>query len=69
MGQTECSEMSAYKIQMPGNYPEENIQQLMPVTNCILLCAFLALCINFKNTYGISNINFPFNLLAPEFYI
>jgi hypothetical protein len=27
MEQTECSEMSAYKIQTPGNYPEENIQQ------------------------------------------
>jgi hypothetical protein len=27
MEQTECSEMSAYKIQMPGNYPEENIQR------------------------------------------
>jgi hypothetical protein len=26
MKQTECSEMSAYKIQMPGNYPEESIQ-------------------------------------------
>ena len=26
MGQTECSEMSAYKIQMPGNYPEESKQ-------------------------------------------
>jgi len=26
MEQTECSKMSAYKIQMPGNYPEENIQ-------------------------------------------
>jgi len=24
--QTECSETSAYKIQTPGNYPEENIQ-------------------------------------------
>ena len=23
---TECSEMSAYKIQTPGNYPEESIQ-------------------------------------------
>jgi hypothetical protein len=22
---TECSEMLAYKIQMPGNYPEESI--------------------------------------------
>jgi hypothetical protein len=26
MEQTECSEMSAYKIQKPGNYPEESIQ-------------------------------------------
>jgi len=25
MEQTECSETSAYKIQTPGNYPEENI--------------------------------------------
>jgi hypothetical protein len=23
---TECSETSAYKIQTPGNYPEENVQ-------------------------------------------
>jgi len=27
MGQTEFSETSAYKIQTPGNYPEESIQQ------------------------------------------
>jgi len=26
MEQTECSETSAYKIQTPGNYPEENMQ-------------------------------------------
>jgi hypothetical protein len=26
MEQTECSETSAYKVQMPGNYPEESIQ-------------------------------------------
>jgi len=26
MEQTECSEMSAYKIQTPRNYPEESIQ-------------------------------------------
>ena len=26
MEQTRCSETSAYKIQTPGNYPEENIQ-------------------------------------------
>jgi hypothetical protein len=28
MERTECSETSAYKIQTPGNYPEENIQQV-----------------------------------------
>jgi len=27
MEQPECSETSAHKIQTPGNYPEENIQQ------------------------------------------
>jgi hypothetical protein len=27
MEQTECSETLAYKIQMLGNYPEENVQQ------------------------------------------
>jgi len=27
MEQTECFETSAYKIQTPGNYPEENIQR------------------------------------------
>jgi len=26
MEQTKCSETSAYKIQAPGHYPEENIQ-------------------------------------------
>ena len=25
---TECSETSAYKIQMPGNYPKESIQNI-----------------------------------------
>ena len=33
MEQTECSETSAYKIQAPGNYPEENIQQLSTYLN------------------------------------
>ena len=28
MEQTECSETSAYKIQTPGNYPEESIQHV-----------------------------------------
>jgi hypothetical protein len=27
MEEIECSETSAYKIQTPGNHPEENIQQ------------------------------------------
>ena len=27
---TECSETSAYKIQMPGNYPKESIQHHSP---------------------------------------
>jgi hypothetical protein len=31
MEQIECSETSAYKIQTPGNHPEENIQQLKQV--------------------------------------
>ena len=26
MEQTECSETCAYKIQMPGNYPEEKVK-------------------------------------------
>jgi hypothetical protein len=29
MEQIECSETSAYKIQTPGNYPEENIQRTL----------------------------------------
>jgi len=28
MEQTECFETSAYRIQTPGNYPEENIQHI-----------------------------------------
>jgi len=34
MEQTECSETSAYKIQTPGNYPEESIQQVTHVNTC-----------------------------------
>jgi len=30
MEQTECSETSAYKIQTPGNYPEQGIQNEQP---------------------------------------
>jgi len=53
MEQTECSETSAFKIQTPGNYPEESIQHsehgksLKPVscyfpwTRSVLSCIFL----------------------------
>jgi hypothetical protein len=33
MEQIQCSETSAYKIQTPGNYAEENIQQEEPCFN------------------------------------
>jgi len=29
MEQTECSETLAYKIKMPGNYPEESLQGII----------------------------------------
>jgi len=35
MKQTECSETSAYKIQTPRNYPEENKQQRVLNSNTI----------------------------------
>jgi hypothetical protein len=31
--QTGCTEMSAYKIQTPGNYAEESIQQIKSSSN------------------------------------
>jgi hypothetical protein len=34
--QIECSEMSAYKIQTSGNYPEENIQVISLLRNFLL---------------------------------
>jgi len=42
MEQTECSETSAYKIQTPGNYPEENTQQskiMYTGNDCVDVCA------------------------------
>ena len=32
----QCSETSAYKIQMPGNYPEESMQHCKLVVSCKL---------------------------------
>jgi hypothetical protein len=40
MEQIECSETSAYKIQTPGNHPEENIQ-------LTYLCLFFRLLVMF----------------------
>jgi len=42
MEQTECSETLAYKIQTPGNYPEESIQhseisESLKSKTCVLL--------------------------------
>jgi len=54
MEQTECSEMSAYKIQTPGNYPEENIQDAYYPLECCNLrgihrpVIFTAKLLNFK---------------------
>jgi len=36
---TKCSETSAYKIQMPCNYPEESIQH--PSSNLLIMHAVL----------------------------
>jgi hypothetical protein len=40
MEQTECSEMLAYKIQTPGNYPEEITQNTAKVWNQEFLILF-----------------------------
>jgi len=40
MEQAQCSETSAYKIQTPVNYPEENIQQ---IDACLFLTTYLLL--------------------------
>jgi hypothetical protein len=42
MEKIECSETSAYKIQTPGNYTEENLKQ-MSITHRLLLPIVLAL--------------------------
>jgi hypothetical protein len=41
MEQTECFETSAYKIQTPGNYPEENIQHTKHVGYLFVSFCFL----------------------------
>ena len=44
MEQTECSEMLAYTIQAPGNYPEESIQHV-PVSLFLMYSEFQVACI------------------------
>ena len=44
MEQTECSEMLAYKIQVPGNYPEESIQQKFPKSLYVHICMLHLMC-------------------------
>jgi hypothetical protein len=49
MEQTECSETLAYKIQTPGNYPEENIQLLILLfLNFVLLTMHLDIIVQRK---------------------
>jgi len=48
MEQTECSETSAYKIQTPGNYPEENIQ----MQGCWLFCIWVQFPVELFVVYG-----------------
>jgi hypothetical protein len=43
MEQTECFETSAYKIQTPGNCPEQSIQLLIKFLNiCVYSCVGLS---------------------------
>jgi hypothetical protein len=48
MEQTECSETSAYKIQTPGNYPEENIQHTEHGKSLKSRTGFGCLCLMFQ---------------------
>jgi hypothetical protein len=48
MEQTECSETSAYKIQTPGNYPEENIEHACEI---FLMYAVIATTAHFNGNF------------------
>ena len=48
MEQTERSETSAYKIQTPGNYPEENIQHTEHGESLKSRIALTSFCLEFK---------------------
>jgi len=55
---TECSEILAYKIQVPGNYPEENIQHtehtksLKSRIDWFYLCSFRDCMSSNRNFYS-----------------
>jgi hypothetical protein len=53
MEQTVCSETYAYKIQMPGNYPEENIEG--NVIFLFLLPFIMNLCLLIQKKFYLSN--------------
>jgi hypothetical protein len=64
MKMEQCSETSAYKIQTPGNYPEESIQQFNTWLNNITVGVFL---LNWQMVYDYELHNdesmFPFNII------
>jgi hypothetical protein len=49
---TECSETLAYKIQMPGNYPEESIQQVNSF--CLKITLITAVLLKFQVFWDVS---------------
>jgi hypothetical protein len=55
MEQTECSETSAYKFQMPGNYPKESIQHLEHVESLKSRIIFPSL-MN-RNLWNVQSVN------------
>jgi len=61
MEQTECSETSAYKIQTPGNYPEESIQH--SEHGSVLyqeFIKFFCLYMDCTNNAGVSKMKFVY---------
>jgi hypothetical protein len=65
MEKTECSKMSAYKIQMPGSYPEESIKH---IASLLSVCSRSKwnnnIKIDLKNLerVDINRINFAWNV-------
>jgi hypothetical protein len=56
MEQIECFETSVYKIQMPGNHPEENIQHTEhgeSLKSKVLLEVCYSVLLNVNGSFGI----------------